>query len=89
MAKIGNVLITGGSGFMGVHLVKKLLDRYDDIKIRTVSRHEREVQRAVLACNSNRLDAIVADIRDTDALKDVLRGINCLIHLAAMKHVDL
>ncbi len=88
-AKIGNILVTGGSGFLGMHLVKKLLDRYDDVRIRTISRNENEVQRLISVCSSNRLETVVADIRDSNALRDALTGVNCLMHLAAMKHIDL
>ncbi|GAI26743.1 unnamed protein product, partial [marine sediment metagenome] len=87
--KIGSVLVTGGTGFLGIHLVKKLLKRYTDITVRTISRNENEVQKAIRIFNSERVEPIVADIRDSNPLKDTVKGIDCLIHLAAMKHVDL
>lgn len=86
---IGSVLVTGGTGFLGVHLVKKLLKRYTDITIRTISRNENEIQKAIRVFNSDRVEPILGDIRDSNPLKDAMKGIDCLVHLAAMKHVDL
>ena len=82
------VLVTGGTGYLGTHLVQRLLKKYDDIKVRTVSRSENETQRLIWICNSNRLEPVISDIRDTDALRFILRNVNSVIHLAAMKHID-
>lgn len=82
------ILVTGGSGYLGTHLVQTLLKKYDDIKVRTVSRSENEIQRLIWICNSNRLEPVIGDIRDTNVLRFALRDVNSLIHLAAMKHVD-
>src|ERR1051325_3892825 len=85
-----NILVTGGAGFIGSHLVDRLLsegdwqvsvvddfnDFYDPaIKHATASRHEQ---------NSNyRLFA--ADIRDRDALKQIFSSqpFDVIVHLAA------
>lgn len=82
------ILVTGGSGYLGTHLVQTLLKKYDDIKVRIVSRSENEIQRLTWICNSNRLEPVIGDIRDTNVLRFILRNVNTLIHLAAMKHVD-
>lgn len=83
------VLITGGGGYVGQHLTKKLLDRYQDIIIRTISRHEGEITRLVTLCNSDRLEPVVGDIRDADTLRYTIKDIDTTIHLAAMKHINL
>lgn len=85
----GNILVTGGSGYLGTHLVQTLLDKYDDVKVRAVSRNENEIARLKWICDSNRLDPIVGDIRDDSVQKFILRDVDCLIHLAAMKHIVL
>jgi len=87
--KINSVLVTGGTGFLGTYLVMKLLDRYADAKVRTISRNENEIQRAMRVINSGRVEHILGDIRDSNHLKDAIKGVDCLIHLAAMKHVEL
>ncbi len=83
------ILITGGSGYLGTHLVQTLLKKYDDVKVRTISRSENEIQRLNWICNSSRLEPVIGDIRDTNTVRFVLRNVNSLIHLGAMKHIDL
>jgi UDP-glucuronate 4-epimerase len=85
-----NVLVTGGAGFIGSHLVERLLgeglwrvhvvddfnDFYDPaVKRRNVAPH--------LARENFRLTE--ADIRDHDALESVFResAFDCVVHLAA------
>jgi FlaA1/EpsC-like NDP-sugar epimerase len=83
------ILVTGGSGYLGSHLVKKLLERYDDTKIRTVSRSEYGIQRLNWLNNSSRLKTIIGDIKDTNTAEFILKGVDTVIHLAALKHIDL
>ena len=83
------VLITGGAGFLGRHLIKVLLDKYSDVEIRAISRHENEMVEMIVACNnSSRLKPIIGDIREVDTVKYALTNVDTVIHLAAMKHID-
>ncbi|HSQ25116.1 MAG TPA: GDP-mannose 4,6-dehydratase [Pyrinomonadaceae bacterium] len=87
---MGNILITGGAGFIGSHLVNRLLsegdwhvtviddfnDSYDpSIKRTNIKRH--------LAHANYHL--VEADIRDYDAMHQALSDANfdCIVHLAA------
>ena len=81
------ILVTGGSGYLGTHLVQKLIEKYADMKVRIVARSENEIQRVMWICN-NRLEPVIGDIRDTNVLRFALRNVDTLIHLAAMKHID-
>jgi len=83
------ILVTGGSGFLGRHLIRRLLDKYQDSEIRAISRSENAIQRLRIECHSDRLIPIVGDIRDTDSLEYAMRDANTVVHLAAMKHIDL
>jgi FlaA1/EpsC-like NDP-sugar epimerase len=83
------ILITGGAGFLGRHLIKVLLDKYSDVEIRAISRHENEMVEMIVACNnSSRLKPIIGDIREVDTVKYALTNVDTVIHLAAMKHID-
>jgi UDP-N-acetylglucosamine 4,6-dehydratase len=83
------VLVTGGAGFLGRHLIKKLLNKYRDIEIKAISRHENEIVEMIVACNNDkRLKPIIGDIRELDIAQYVVRDVDTLIHLAAMKHID-
>ena len=85
-----NILVTGGAGFVGSHLVDRLLsegqwkvsviddlnDFYDPaIKLANASKHEK---------NSN-YQLFKTDIRDQGALKKIFaaNGFDCIVHLAA------
>jgi len=83
------ILVTGGSGFLGRHLIQRLLDKYQDIRVRTISRSENAIQRLLVECHSERLMPIVGDIRDVDSLKYAIKDTDTVVHLAAMKHIDL
>src|SRR4030042_366348 len=83
------ILITGGAGFLGRHLIKVLLDKYSDVEIRAISRHENEMVEMIVACNnSSRLKPIIGDIREVDTVKYALTNVDTVIHLGAMKHID-
>jgi UDP-N-acetylglucosamine 4,6-dehydratase len=82
------VLITGGGGFLGRYLIKGLLNKYSDIEVRALSRDENDMTETIVYCDSDRLKPIIGDIREIDTLKYATRGVDTIIHLAAMKHID-
>lgn len=84
-----NVMITGGSGFVGRHLINELFNKYPGITITSLSRSECVISQLLTECASDRLKIALADIRDSEALKYIMRGMDTVIHLAAMKRVDL
>lgn len=83
------ILVTGGSGFLGRHLIPKLLNRYPDAKVKTVSRSENAIQKLVVSCPDKRLMPIVGDIRNISTVQYALQDVDTVIHLAAMKHIEI
>ncbi len=83
------MLITGGSGFLGRHLVKKLLDKYEDLEVNTVARSGEGIIRLLSVCPGDRFKPIVGDIRDEEILQFALKDIDTVVHLAAMKYINL
>ncbi len=86
------ILVTGGTGTIGSHLVKKLLG-YEAEVVRVFSRDEHkqyEMQQAFDAQNGGRdkrLRFLLGDVRDKERLYRAMEGIDIVFHLAALKHV--
>lgn len=93
MLKDKSILITGGTGSLGKALTKTILQRWPDIKRLVIfSRDEQKqykmAQEYPVAQYPN-LRFFIGDVRDIDRVKRALRGIEYVIHAAAMKHVDI
>jgi len=83
------VLVTGGSGFVGRSLIRELLNHYPDIEVTSLSRSEGVISQLLMECPDKRLSIAIADLRDAKAVNQALRHKDTVIHLAAMKRVDL
>lgn len=83
------VLISGGSGFVGRHIIAQLLKMEDVEEITSLSRSEGGISQLLMECPSRRLKIFMADVRDYEKVRCAARGMDTVIHLAAMKRVDL
>lgn len=83
------ILITGGTGFLGQHLVKRLLP-YEPHSIRILSRDEvkHHTMQEDFAYN-DKLRHFVGDVRDSDRVKRAANGADIVIHAAALKRLDM
>src|SRR4051794_33914956 len=81
----GHVLITGGAGFLGTNMADAFAAAGEDVLIfDNLSRaHVRENLAWLKARHPGRVSAVIADIRDGDAVAKVVRGAKAVIHLAA------
>ena len=73
------ILVTGGSGFIGSALVKKLLN--EGHKIRVLDDNSRGSLRRLQEV-SNHIEIINGDIRDQNTVANALKGIDIVHHLA-------
>jgi UDP-N-acetylglucosamine 4,6-dehydratase/5-epimerase len=83
------VLITGGTGYLGRHLVRAIL-KYNPHSIRVYSRDE--VKHHKIQCKFNddeHLRNLIGDVRDYPRLKKACEGVDILIHAAALKRLDI
>jgi UDP-glucose 4-epimerase len=79
-----SVLVTGGAGFIGSHLVDALLERNCRV---TVLDNLSSGNRANLAHVADRISFIEGDIRNRELLIDLLPGVELVYHQAAMVSV--
>ncbi len=75
------VLVTGGAGFIGSHLVDALLARGDDVRI--LDSLDPQVHDGVPAYLSMDAELVVGDVRDREAVRRCLDGCDRLVHFAA------
>lgn len=68
------VLVTGGSGFIGMHIVRELLR--NNVRVR-VPLHERP-----LSVGDDRIETVQADLLNREDCLRALEGIDCLVHAA-------
>ena len=85
-----NILITGGTGSFGQQIVKTTLARYKPRRLIVFSRDELkqfEMQQVFSPKEHPCLRYFIGDVRDKDRLHDAFRGVNYVVHAAALKQV--
>lgn len=87
-----NILITGGAGFIGSHVVRLFVNKYPDYRIVNLDKLTYAGNLANLKDieNASNYAFVHADICDFDAMLDIFKryDIDGVIHLAAESHVD-
>lgn len=88
-----SVLITGGTGSFGKAFVKTILEKWPDVKkIIIFSRDEQKQFLMAQEFPLSRYPQIrffIGDVRDFDRLRRAMKGVDYVIHAAAMKHVPI
>ena len=84
-----HILVTGGAGFVGSHLVDALLAD-PGRRVTVLDRLSVGGSRANLERHDGdrRFNFVLGDVNDTDLVRQVIDGVDAVIHAAAEAHVD-
>ena len=78
------ILLTGATGFIGLHLCEELYKQGQDVRafVRKSSNTEQ------LSNVANNLHFLTGDLSDEDSLKEACENVDIVIHLAGIAHVN-
>jgi len=84
------ILITGGTGSWGQEMVSQLIENHSPKEIIIYSRGEhKQVEMASNYKLNKNLRFVIGDVRDKNILNLAMKGIDYVVHLAALKHVPV
>jgi UDP-N-acetylglucosamine 4,6-dehydratase len=88
-----SILITGGTGSLGKALTSHILNKYPQVKkVIIFSRDEQkqfQMAQEYPAAQYPQLRFFIGDVRDYERVKMAFKGVDYVIHAAAMKHVPI
>lgn len=79
------ILITGGAGFIGSHLVKRLFEEKHEVVVLDNLLNGNKIDPEIL----RKIEMIEGDIRDKDLVFDSVKGCQIVFHFAAVLGVDV
>jgi dTDP-4-amino-4,6-dideoxygalactose transaminase len=84
------ILVTGGAGFIGAHLVRHLLCEYPGSHITIVDSltYAGDMNRLNQSMRSGRVSFIYGSVTDEEFIRKAMRGVDLVFHLAAESHVS-
>lgn len=92
MNKFKSILITGGAGFIGSHVVRRMVTNYPEVKITNLDALTYASNLALLndCKDQSNYNFVHEDIKNFDRLKSLFKqhDFDAVIHLAAESHVD-
>lgn len=87
-----SIFITGGTGSFGNEFVKNIIENYSPKKLIIFSRDELkqyEMSQKFPESKHKFIRYFIGDVRDYNRLEMALRGVDIVIHAAALKHVPI
>jgi len=82
-----NVLITGGTGSLGKKLVETIFQKFIPNKVIVFSRDEYKQSEMQKTHDYDKIRYFIGDVRDKERLRLALKGVDVVIHAAALKQV--
>lgn len=87
---MNKIVITGGAGFIGSHIVDEFAERYPDAQITVLDKmtYAADIQNIMHHLERKDFRLIVGDLRDMHTCVKAVEGADLIIHAAAESHVD-
>lgn len=82
------ILVTGGTGSFGSTFLREVL-KHDVKAVRVYSRDELKQSELAQQVDDERLRLLLGDVRDLERLTLASKGVDAIIHAAALKHVPV
>ncbi|MBM5570887.1 MULTISPECIES: UDP-N-acetylglucosamine 4,6-dehydratase (inverting) [Deefgea] len=82
-----SILITGGTGSFGKQFIRTILASYQPNRVVVFSRDELKQFEMQQEFNAPCMRYFLGDVRDAERLKQAMRGIDFVVHAAALKQV--
>ena len=82
MRSLNSILITGGAGYVGSVLVRKLVSLGYDVKVIDSLVFGNDGISSLI--NEKKIEFFNLDIRETEKISSIIQNIDCVIHLAAI-----
>ncbi|MBA1242122.1 UDP-N-acetylglucosamine 4,6-dehydratase (inverting) [Pseudomonas japonica] len=82
-----SLLITGGTGSFGRHFIRRLLEQYQPRRVVVFSRDELKQYEMQQTFDAPCMRYFLGDVRDAERLRTAMRGVDYVIHAAALKQV--
>lgn len=80
MLPVPDILLTGGTGFVGRSLLTRLVDEKKNVRVLT--RHIDRINKSIPS-NPNYLTLVKGNVSNKEDLLNAAQGVKCIIHLAA------
>ncbi len=84
-----DILITGGTGSFGKKFTKVILEKYTPKRVIIFSRDELKQYEMAKEFKHPSIRFFIGDVRDKERLKVAMRGVDFVVHAAALKHVPI
>lgn len=87
---MNKIVVTGGAGFIGSHIVEMLLERYPQAKVTILDKmtYATNIRSILHLASDPRVNLIVGDICEMYTCQKAVKDANLVIHAAAESHVD-
>ncbi|MFL6239464.1 MAG: NAD-dependent epimerase/dehydratase family protein [Actinomycetes bacterium] len=84
--ELTKVLVTGGTGFIGAHTVKAIVDAGHHVRL--LVRNRKRIEQSLAPLGVPIDDFVVGDIKDADSVATAIDGCDAVVHAAAEVSVE-